>query len=95
MSSNTDRPTLLCDNKSALFMSHKIQWQKVTEDARTNAQQDVGPQRYATEVIQVEVPPSMQSATTVPSDRKNSSISIEPEDEDMEIDSSNKEDDQH
>ncbi|GKF34434.1 hypothetical protein Tco_0107634, partial [Tanacetum coccineum] len=29
------------------------QEQKVTEDARTNAEQDVGPQRYATEVIQV------------------------------------------
>ncbi|GJX80897.1 hypothetical protein Tco_0329046 [Tanacetum coccineum] len=28
------------------------QEQKVTEDARTNAEQDVGPQRYATEVIQ-------------------------------------------
>ncbi|GJZ33414.1 nucleotide-binding alpha-beta plait domain-containing protein [Tanacetum coccineum] len=45
--------------------------------------------------IPVEVPPSMQSATTAASDRKNSGISNEPKDVDIDIDSSNKEDDQH
>ncbi|GJU54415.1 hypothetical protein Tco_1228129 [Tanacetum coccineum] len=42
----------LREKPSGIQSSFKEQEQKVTEDARTNAEQDAGPQRYATEVIQ-------------------------------------------